>query len=151
MTKTTSKVNIAAVLRIALIVIAVLLLCLGTFFFFKIRIEAKNALRDAKNIRMALRTTDIEMYAREKSVYDPTKINGLADGVKDTVDALMEPEGKYAITSYSYKKHEVTGMTYRKGHYYVVFSKEGDGISWDVTYLMRIYHFDEEDTKIVKK
>ena len=151
MKNNTTKINIAGVLRIALIVIAVLLLCLGVFFFFKIRIEAKNTLREAKNVRMALRTTDIEMYAHESCVYDPTNVNGLADGVKDKVDALMQPEGKYAITSYSYKRHEMTGMTYRKGHYYVVFSKEGDGISWDVTYLMRIYHFDEEDTKIVKK
>lgn len=147
----TTKINLAAVLRVALIVIAVVLLCLGTFFFFKIRIEAKNTLREAKNVRMALRTTDIEMYAHETSVYDPTKVNGLADGVKEKVDSLMEPEGRYAITSYSFKKHEVTGMTYRKGNYYVVFTKEGDGITWDVTYLMHIYHFDEEDTKIVKK
>ena len=145
------KISIAGVARIALIVIGVAIIGLAVFFFFKIRIESKNALREAKNVRMALRTTDIEMYARESCVYDPTNVNGLADGVKDKVDALMQPEGKYAITSYSYKRHEMTGMTYRKGHYYVVFSKEGDGISWDVTYLMRIYHFDEEDTKIVKK
>lgn len=151
MKNNTTKINIAGIIRIVLIVIAALLLCLGVFFFFKIRIEAKQTLREAKNVRMALRTTDIEMYAHESCIYDPTKPYGLAEGVKDKVDALMEPEGRYMITAYNYKKHELTGLTYRKGHCYVVFSKEGDSISWDVTYMMRVYHFDEEDTKIVKK
>ena len=146
-----SKISIAGVARVALIVIGVAIIGLAVFFFFKIRIESKNALREAKNIRIAIRTTDIEYYAQEKCVYNPDKKNGLEDGVAATVEKLMAPEGTYAITSYSYKRHELTGMTYRKGHYYVVFSKDGDYVTWDVTYLMRIYHFDEEDTKIVKK
>lgn len=151
MNKRDSKINLAAVLRVALIVVGVAIIGCAVFFFFKIRVESKNALREAKNIRMALLTTDIEYYAQEKCVYNPDKKNGLEDGVAEKVDTLMDPEGKYSITSYSYKKHEVTGMTYRKGNYYVLFSKDGDYITWDVTYLMKIYHFDEEDTKIVKK
>ena len=146
-----SKISIAGVARVALIVIGVAIIGLAVFFFFKIRVESKNALREAKNIRMAIRTTDIEYYAQEKCVYNPEKKNGLEDGVAEKVNSLMAPEGTYAITSYSYKRHELTGMTYRKGRYYVVFSKEGEYITWDVTYMMRIYHFDEEDTKIVKK
>ena len=151
MDKGGSKINLAAVVRVVLIVLGVLIIVLSAFFFFKVRIESKQALREAKNIRVALRTTDIEMYARETCIFDPSKPDGLADGVKYTVDNLMQPEGRYMITSYNYKKHELTGFTYQKGHYYVVFSKDGDGITWDVTYMMRVYHFDEEDTKIVKK
>ena len=151
MDKGGSKINLAAVVRVVLIVLGVMIIVLSAFFFFKVLIESKQALREAKNIRVALRTTDIEMYAHESCIYDPTKPDGLADGVKHTVDELMQPEGKYVVTSYNYKNHELTGFTYRKGRYYVVFSKEGNGITWDVTYLMRVYHFDEEDTKIVKK
>lgn len=151
MTKNTPKINITEFLRVVLIILAIIIVGLCVFFFFKTRTEAKNVLREAKNVRMALRTTDIEMYAREKTIYDPNKVDGLADGVADVVESLVQPEGTYAITSYSYKKHEMTGMTYRKGHYYVIFKSTDTGINWDVVYMMRIYQFDEEDTKIVKK
>ena len=149
--KSLTKFNIANIARIILIIVGVIIIGLSVFFFFKIRTESKAALREAKNIRMALWVADIEMYAQEKSVFDPNNYDGIADGVKAKVEQITQPDGAYAITSYNTRSHEITGMTYRTGHYNVVFRKEGDSITWDVTYLMRVYHFDEEDTKIVKK
>ena len=61
MTKNTPKINITEFLRVVLIILAIIVVGVGTFFFFKTRTEAKNVLREAKNVRMALRTTDIEM------------------------------------------------------------------------------------------
>ena len=146
-----TKFNIANIVRIVLIIAGVLIIGVSVFFFFKVRTESKAALREAKNIRMALRMADIEFYAQEKSVFNPNNYDGLEEGAKAKVEQIVQPEGTYRITSYSTKYHEITGMTYRVGNYNVIFSKEGENISWDVTYLMRIYHFDEEDTKIVKK
>ena len=133
------------------LLVGVLIIGVSVFFFFKVRTESKAALREAKNIRMALRMADIEFYAQEKCVFNPNNYDGLEEGAKAKVEQIVQPEGTYRITSYNMRNHEITGMTYRVGNYNVIFSKEGENISWDVTYLMRIYHFDEEDTKIVKK
>ncbi|MCR4813921.1 MAG: hypothetical protein K5879_03750 [Lachnospiraceae bacterium] len=146
-----SKLNIAGIFRITLTIIGVLILGISIFFAFKVHTEAKATFREAKNVRTALRIVDIEMYALGKTVYDPDKVDGVAAGVRQAVAKTAQPDGQYAITSYSYKKHEVTGMTYRSGNYYVVFRKDGENITWDVTYMMPIYHYDDEDTKIVKK
>ena len=151
MSSETTKVNISKIFRIVLIIFGSVIVLFCVFFYFKTRSESKAALREAKNIRMALRVLDIELYAQEKCVYDPNELDGLTESVENNVKSLCDPEGVFAVTSYSYKNHEITGMTYRTGHYYVVFTKKGDDIEWDVTYMMRIYHFDESDTKIVKK
>ena len=46
------------------ILIAVVIFIVGgsIFLFFKIKIQAHDVLREAKNVRMALRTADIELY-----------------------------------------------------------------------------------------
>ena len=52
------------------------------------------------------------------------------------------------IVIYSKSEHELTGMTYRKGHYIVMFSKDGDNIRWDVDYLLNVYDYNEFDVKL---
>ena len=145
MSRGTTRITVGSVLKIILIVLVVLFVGTCLFMFSKIRIDADSALRNAKNVRMSLRSADIEMYAQGKTIYNPSKKNGLEDGVKAKVDLLADAKGTYSITRYDSKTHELTGMTYRQGNYIVYFSKEGDDITWDVDLLMNIYHFDESD------
>ena len=42
-------------------------------------------------------------------------------------------------------QHQITGMTYEKGHFFVTFQLKGDAIYWDVDYRMNVYHFDDDD------
>lgn len=145
------KLDLSKILKIALIFLGALILVLAIFVCLKVKIDAKSALREAKNVRMALRVVDIEMYAQEKCVFDATKKDGVANGVKESVRKLADPDGTYIINSYNYKTHEITSLTYKVKNYYVFFTKEGDAITWDVKYMLGVYHFDETDTKIVKK
>ncbi len=128
-----------AVVAIALIV--------GTavFMFFKIRANAKTALREAKNIRVALRSADIEMYGEKKTIYNPYKPYGLEDGTVEKVNELIDAKGTYRITSYDNKLHELTGMTYTKGGYLVTFTKANGKVKWAVDYRMNVYTFDDDD------
>ncbi len=129
------------------VLIAIVLFIIGgsVFFFFKIKIQAHDVLREAKNVRMALRSADIELYGVGKSVFNPIKANGLEDGAKEKADKIYQPEGTYKISSYDTKEHEITGMSYRYGNYLVTFSKKGDNISWDVHFQLNVYHSDESD------
>ncbi|SEQ11315.1 hypothetical protein SAMN02910369_01233 [Lachnospiraceae bacterium NE2001] len=145
MNKDTSRITVGKVLRIILIVILALFVGTCIFMFFKIRIDADSALRNAKNVRMSLRSADIEMYAAGKTIFNPSKKNGIEDGVKEKVNQYIEDTGTYSITSYSTRDHELTGMTYRQDNYVVYFSKSGENISWDVNLILNIYHYDETD------
>ncbi len=128
-----------AIVGIALIVGA------SVFMFFKIRANAKAALREAKNIRVALRSADIEMYGEKKTIYNPYKPYGLEDGTVEKVNELIDVKGTYRITAYDNKLHELTGMTYTKDGYYVTFTKANGKIKWTVDYRMNIYTFDDDD------
>ncbi|MCR5213428.1 MAG: hypothetical protein K6E10_03360 [Eubacterium sp.] len=140
-----SKLAFGKVAKIILIVIIALILGAAIFTFFKIRVDAKAALRDAKNVRMALRSADIEMYGMSKTIYNPSRKNGLEEGVKEKVEKLFVPEGRYSITAYDAKEHELTGLTYRKDNYIVYFSKNGENIKWEVNYIFNVYTYDESD------
>ena len=146
--KEKSIFNLSKILNFILIVIIVLFVGTVVFFIFRLNSNAKTALRDAKNVLLAIYTTDIEMYGENSCVYDPLSRDGLQDGVEESVARLMSPPGDYSITAYSYKKHEVTGLEYRWGRYIVTYSKKGENIKWDVDYLLNVYKYDENNVKL---
>ena len=137
--------KIKTIAKVVLIILVAFIAGAAIFFFFKIRVEAKAALRDAKNVRLALRSADIEMYAIGKAVYNPDKKNGVEDGVKERVNEIFEPDGIYIIDGYNYSRHEMTSFTYKVDNYIVSFDKDGNDIVWDVDFKLDIYHFEESD------
>ena len=140
-----SRQRLHRILKIVGIILAALIIGAVIFTVFKIKADAKGVLREAKNTRMALRSADIEMYAKGKSVFNPASENGIEDGVDTLVERIYTPGGEYCITGYDHVKHEITGMTYEKGHYFVTFELKGEAICWDVDYRFNVYHFDDDD------
>ena len=140
-----SRLRIYKFFKIVGIILAALIIGAAVFFVFKLRSDAKAVLREAKNTRMALQSADIEMYGKNKSVFNPSNEDGLEDGTKGLVEQLYSPEGTYRITGYDAVQHQITGMTYEKGHFFVTFQLKGDAIYWDVDYRMNVYHFDDDD------
>ena len=136
-------ISIARIIRIVLIILAALIIVLSAFFVFRTRVKADHAFRDAKNVYLALSTAEIEYYAEGKSIYDPSKYNGLADGVERRVRELVDNEGEYRIISYDTKNHRVTGMLYFNGNYYVSFNSNKGKSEWEVKYLMPIYKYED--------
>ena len=148
MEKEKSIFNVKKIFKVFCIIVAVLVIGAVVVFAVKLQIDGRDALREAKNVRLALRSADIEMYAKSMSIYNPQRKNGIEAGVKGKVEQIYAPEGTYAITSYDKSKHELTGMTYRKGHYIVTFVKTDERIVWDVDYLLNIYRYDDFDVKL---
>ncbi len=56
-----ARLSLGKVAKIIAIIVVILIVGVAAFFVFKIRINAKTALREAKNIRVALRSADIEI------------------------------------------------------------------------------------------
>ncbi len=141
-----SRFKIGDILKIILIIVGILIICAVVFATFKLMIGARAALRDAKDIQMALETADVEMYAASKTVYNPRNKYGIEDGVKEMVEEIVVPDGQYYITSYSTASREITGFKYTVGRYVVYYKKNGKNVEWDVDYVLRVYRLrDKED------
>lgn len=138
------KINLGKAIKFILIAAGLFVIGIAVFTFFKVHSNAKNALRDAKNVYLALYTTDIEYYAQGKTIYDHSQADGLAEGVKEKVKRLADSDGAYIITSYSKRNREITGMQYRSGHYLVTFTKKDGREIWTVDYSLRIYRVTDE-------
>ncbi len=139
--KLQGKINIGNILKVVLIILLVLFIGFGIFYFFTIRTKADHAFRDAKNVYLALSTAEIEYYSRGESIYDPTKYNGLSDGVMERVRQLVDNEGSYRVISYNTKEHRVTGMIYYNQNFYVTFDDQNGNTTWEVKYLMPIFTY----------
>lgn len=138
-----SKIRTELLFKILLFVVVALVLGVCIFAWFRLKINANEALRNAKNVRLSLRSADIEMYAMGKSVYNPANIDGVETGAAERAAKIYIPDGQYAITAYDYANHEITGMTYREGRYVVTFSKYNENVRWQVDYNLNVYTFDE--------
>ena len=145
MNNESTRVAIWKAFKILLVVVLAAFVVLSIYMVWRVRRNADKVLREAKNVRMALSSADVEMYASGKTIYNPHRKNGLEDGVKEKVDLLVESKGTYNVTSYNSTEHELTGMTYREGNYIVYFSRNGDDISWNVNMIINVYHYDESE------
>ena len=139
--KNQRNINIGNILKIILIILILLFVAFGIFYFFAVRTKADHAFRDAKNVYLALSTAEIEYYSRGESIYDPTKYNGLSDGVMERVRQLVDNEGSYRVISYNTKEHRVTGMIYYNQNFYVTFDDQNGNTTWEVKYLMPIFTY----------
>ena len=137
------KNSVASVLRVILIIVLILFVCAVTFFVFDTQIHARAAFREAKNVYLALSSTEIEYYAQGKSIYDPAMEGNIAEGVRDRVKTLADNEGTYRIVSYDIKKHKLTGMQYNNGNYYVDYTYKNGKSKWEVKYMMTISRYDD--------
>ena len=112
---------------------------------------ARRAFREAKDVRMALKFVGTSYYGANSCIYDPTKINGLADGDVST------RKGEVYLYAWDEKENMPLMFEYKKGLYTVTYisdryeNKVGEGSNanqmmghWDVTYSLRILNYDSE-------
>lgn len=128
------------------LVVILLLLCVGfiTFRYFYIVTEGRMALRQAKNIKIALDMLEIEYYGKNKTIYDASKQNGLAKDVETKVNDLVGQEGEFCLHAYNIKKHEILYMTYETECIRVIYRSDREGDGWKVEYMETIFDYTDE-------
>lgn len=140
-----AKRTLVKMLKIVVTVVVVAVLATVVFVLVRLDIKGREILREAKNAKLALRTTEIEYYGEGKSIYSPESINGLSQGVKESVEKLMPSvDGDISLLSYDKKKKEITGLLYSKGRYRVYYYDTGKETEWTVYYMWRLMDFKEE-------
>lgn len=127
------KINVWKYLTLILAAILTVLLLLGWVTAVRWRMEAHNALRQGRNIWMALRMTGIEYYGRGTSMYDDDRTSGLEEAAEQQVLKLVEYEGSVSVLKHRGNMQLPTEMLYHEGPY-LVYYYEGDDSSrnWEV-------------------
>ncbi len=134
-----NKRQIVNIIRFLLIAAAVVFILLAAFFVFKVHSEGRFALREAKNIKLAMLTSDIEQYGVGKSIYMPERHNGLSDAAMLAIERYAGVDDGVTLLSYDRKSREVKMFTYRTPHYLVTYTYDGEREDWTVDYLWRIF------------
>lgn len=134
-----SRRQTSKVIRLLLIAAAAVFILLVAFFVFKVHSEGRFALRDAKNVRLAMMTSDIELYGVGKCIYAPEHMNGLAERTVADIERYAGVKDGVTLLSYDRKNREILKFTYKTSHYLVTFTYDGEVENWTVDYLWRIF------------
>lgn len=129
--------------NVVLILLAVLLLSVPVFGYFRIQTGSHLALREAKNIKLAFDMLSVEYYGSGKSIYNSRRPDGLADGVKERVLETTESKGDVRILEYDKNKRTLKAFVYETGHYRVNYTLDDTKAEhWDVDYLWSVQSYD---------
>ncbi len=141
--------------RITAVGLVVLLCGFAAWFYLTASVASKKALREAKDVRMAMKMLAIESYSNGKSLYDPKSANGLVEGGAERLAQLSEADGQVILTGWDAKESDAISFRYIKGNYVVNFQKTGDtgengengeagydgNVSWEVYLQLRLTGF----------
>lgn len=130
---------------VVILLLAALVIGGAAFTYFHITTEARMALREGKNVKLALDMLDIEYYGENTSVYDPAGQDGLKSGVEERVYGIAEQSGRMEILSYDRAEHKILYMVYETGPYRVLYQYDAtDGDRWKVEYLITIFDYSDK-------
>ena len=124
----------------AVIVIAAVL-CV-VFFWFGINAGARTALREAKDVRIAMKMKAIETYGLGGSVFKASSANGMSEGMEKEILSMADADGTIVLQSWDSNSNEPQAFTYQKDKYIVVFRMSEDGgISWKGYYTFMLLEY----------
>ena len=126
-----------------LIILAILCVAFGCFTVFYLNTEAKKALREAKNVKLAFQMLDIEYYGKGKNILDEKKRSGIRDDAMERIRSVIENEAEIQLTGYDKGNRVVTGFIYETKRVRVVYYKEDMKNTWKVEYLLPVLSYEE--------
>lgn len=143
---------IADVLRIVLISCVTLVAISILIFWAVIDSGAREAHKEARDIRRALRIVGTEYYGNLNSIYDPHSPNGLIEGAAEEIAEISTRNGEVILYSWDEETHTPIQFEYRKGLYRVIYTDCGEGEDYSagvegnfvVYYSFEILNFEAE-------
>lgn len=124
--KKARKINGWKYATVILAGILVLVMTLALTIMVRWRTEAHMALRQARNIWMALRMTGIEYYGMGDNMYDSRRLSGLKKEAEQQVRELTEFEGSVSVLKSEGDIQVPTEMIYQEGPYMVYYYQGED-------------------------
>jgi hypothetical protein len=123
----------------AIIVLVILIIGIPAFAYFRVSTKAHMALREAKNVKIAITMLDIEYYAQGASIYAPTRADGLKKGAVADIWETVGFEGDVVLRAYDKSTRTVEALTYTNDHFEVNYYIDDDGEDrWTVRYFFTV-------------
>ncbi|MBR5386314.1 MAG: hypothetical protein IK142_01885 [Clostridiales bacterium] len=143
---------IADIFRIVLITVVVLVAVSVLAAWAIVDAGARQAHKEARDIRKALRIVGTEYYGELTSIYDPYSSNGMVDGAAEKIADISTRGGEVILYSWDDSSNAPLQFEYRNGLYRVIYTDTGvsEGYSagvegeFNVYYSFEILHFDAE-------
>lgn len=115
------------------------LLLFWCYTYVGYRIEARNLLRQAKTIELAIRLTGIEYYGFGSNPYDDSRFSGLKEEAEKEIRERSTAEGEIRVFSWEKGKNTPTCFIYQEGELFVIYRREeGKNPIWEVSRLQNI-------------
>lgn len=138
-----NKLKIRKIIIAVIVMLIVLAAGAVIFYRFHISTQARLALREGKNAKLALDMIDIEYRAENKSVYNSREGSGIESGAQKRMNEITQQEGKTIILSYDRESRRILSMTYEKGRYKVWYSYKEGKDSWKVEYVTTVLDYSD--------
>ena len=134
--------NFAEALRIIVITVAVFAMVSFVFGWFVIDSGARQAYKEARDVRKALRAVGTEYYGDQTSIYDPDRVDGMVAGAAEKVAFISERKGSVTLYDWDTRDNGPLSFEYRKGLYRVVYTDTGasNGTSSGVEGNFKVYY-----------
>ena len=110
--------------------------------WFVIDSGARQAYKEARDIRKAFRAVGTEYYGDMSSIYDPDKSNGLAEGAAEKIAELSHRNGTVTLYEWDSEGNGPLSFEYCTGLYRVVYTDTGyeNGLQSGVEGNFKVYY-----------
>lgn len=132
----------ADIFRIIIITVVIFAMLTVLSAWFIIDSGARQAYKEARDVRKALRAVGTEYYGELTSIYDPNRADGMTDGAADKVAFISQRKGKVTLYDWDELNNGPLSFEYTKGMYRVVYKDTGidKGISSGVEGDFKVYY-----------
>lgn len=127
-----------------IIVFTGFVLCI-VFFWFHINSGTRRAMREARDIRIAMKMKAIEQYGLglNGSIYQATARNGMVDGMEEEILSLADADGEIVLQSWDSDNNEPAAFTFQKDRYIIIFKQKEDGSAiWNGYYTLKLLSYE---------
>ncbi len=119
------KSAILGVLKQIVIFFVVFIVLVALIGWAAIDAGARQAYKEARDIRMALRAVGTQYYAGSESIYNPYSATGLSEGAAERIQQISTRKGDVLLYSWDDEYNVPLQFEYRKGLYRVMYVDEG--------------------------
>lgn len=133
--------NLVATLVTAAVIVAVIL-CV-VFFWFRINSGVRQAMREAKDVRIAMKMKAIEQYGLGGTLFLPSAKNGMTKGMEEEILKLADADGNIVLQAWDSENNEPAAFTFQKDRYIIIFKVKEDGSPiWDGYYTLKLLEYE---------
>ncbi len=143
---------VSKIKRFAWLVFAAALVFGAVILWSHIGAGARNALRHAKDVRVALKLISLEYYGGDGSIYDPLSENGLAGDAISRMKTVIPVEGEIRLTGWDFENNIPLSFTYREDRYLVEYREVGSGNGtygmngdWSVYFDLKVLEYSAQE------